>query len=78
VIETSGDAQNSCDLLKKIVFYVTVLAGDLAGNLDVAARGQRWQQVEFLKDEADLALAHLSPLRVGHPGKVVSVDQDAA
>src|SRR5437660_2180912 len=77
VIETSGDAQDGCDLLKKIVVYMTVFTGNLACNLNVAARSERGQQVEFLKDKTDFAFAHLGPLGVGHPGEIVSIDQNA-
>ena len=41
-------------------------------------RIERGQQVEFLKDESDLALAHAGAFAVGERGQVVAVEHDAA
>src|SRR5882762_8065985 len=54
------------------------IAGDVASDFDVGARVKRGQQVEFLKDETDFSLAHLSAFGIGKPGKVVTIDHDAA
>src|SRR5579859_2170339 len=76
MVEASGNTQHACDLLEEIAISMAILAGDLAGNFDVAACRERRQQIEFLEDKADLALAHVRALRVRHAGKVVAIDQD--
>ena len=57
---------------------VMVYAGDVARDLDVAFGGQRGQQVEFLKDEADFRAPQAGAVGVGQLGEVDAVDDDAA
>ena len=54
------------------------MSRDFNRNLDVRACIERRQQIEFLKHEADLALAHVGALRIGEHGKIVSVDDKMA
>ena len=54
------------------------VAGDFLRDRDVRARVERGQQVEFLEDESDLALAHAGALGVGERGQIVAVEHDAA
>ena len=45
---------------------------------DVRSRVQRRQQIEFLKHESDLALAHAGAFAVGECRQIVAVEHDAA
>src|SRR4051812_10387866 len=61
------------------IFFVdaAVLPCDLMRDLNVATGRKRRQQVEFLEDESYLALAQLSPLRIGETGDIDPVNKDA-
>ena len=53
-------------------------AGNVNGDLDIRARAQRGQKIEFLEDESDLALAQPGALAVGKGGEIHAVDGDAS
>ena len=57
---------------------VGVAAGELQRQEDVLARVEDRQQVEELKDEADVVAAQLGELAVVEPGEVDAVDHDRA
>jgi hypothetical protein len=42
----------------------------------LSARGQIWQQVEFLEHEADLVLAQFSTAAIGERGDILPADTD--
>ena len=50
------------------------VSGDLLRNGDVRTGVQRRQQVELLKYESDLALAHAGALGIGERGEIVAVE----
>ena len=72
-----GQAEQVGDAVEVRGIAVAV-AGDFLGHQDVRAGVERGQQVEFLEDEADLALAHAGAFRVGERGQVVAVEHHAA
>src|SRR5882672_12044634 len=76
MVKTSGDPQHLRDLVKKS-FVQAVSACDLAGNLNIALRGERGQKVEFLEDETDFLFAHFRALRVRELGKIGAINQHA-
>ena len=51
---------------------------DFPGDVDIGARIERGQQVEFLEYEANLALAHAGSFCVGERGQVVAVQHHTA
>ena len=59
-------------------FSVRAEVCDIVCDLDVAHRRERRQQVEALKDEANLGAAHLSPFGISETGEVSAVDQHGA
>src|SRR3984957_8488387 len=77
MIETAGYAEHVCKLLEQLLILRLVAAGDFPCDLDIVARGQSGQQIEFLKDKANLGLAQSGALGIAKPGKVDSVDQHA-
>ena len=56
----------------------SVRAGDIQRDINVGLRIEGGQQVEFLEDESDLALAQPGALGVGELRKVVAVNDDVA
>ena len=60
------------------MFIFIAEVGNLVGDLDVAHGAERGEQVEALKDEADLGAAHLGALGVGELREVYAVDADGA
>ena len=54
------------------------VAGNFLRDENVRARVERGQQIEFLEDESDLALAHAGALGVGERGQIVAIEHDAA
>src|SRR6185312_16892663 len=77
MFQASGHAQHFRYLLKEFRIG-SVAAGDLAGNLDVVARGERWQKIELLEDKTDFALAHRRALRIRKRGEVRAINEHAA
>ena len=57
---------------------VAVGAGNVQRDIDVGARVECGQQIEFLEDESDLAFAQLGALGIGELGEIVAVDDDVA
>ena len=53
-------------------------ARNIDGNFDIRARAERRQQIEFLEDEADFALAQSRPLAVRKARKIHAVDGHAS
>ena len=53
-------------------------AGNVISDLDIRLGIERWQQIELLEHEADLALAHACTFRIGKLGKVITIDDDAS
>ena len=60
------------------IFRRVAVPGNVARDLDIAFGGQRGQQVEFLKHEADLAAAKLVRPASDMCGEVDAVDEHAA
>src|SRR5215471_3762047 len=76
MIEPVSDAQQ----LRHVLFKVAVLAvssGNFTRDFNIVSGAESGQQVEFLEDEADLALAHVCAFGIGHLGKVVAINQHA-
>ena len=64
------------DALDVFVVAVSVAAaGDVAGDVDIALRSQRRQQVELLEDKTDFRFSHARPRRIGQRGEVDAIDQ---
>ena len=78
MIETAWDAQHIGEMIQQFFVLHTVATGDLAGDFDIAPRRQRGQQIELLKDEADLCFAQFGAPGVGQLGKIDAIDQDAS
>src|ERR1019366_8484989 len=74
--QTLVNAQQSRDSIDVFVVATPVaLAGNVAGDVDVALRGQGRQQVELLEDEANFRFAHSRARRVRQGCEVCAVDQ---
>jgi hypothetical protein len=82
VVETALDAEHLGEVgekgLVEIFLYGRAELGDVVGDFNVAHRGERWQEVEALEDEADFGATHFGALGVGESGEVHAVDQDGA
>ena len=63
-------------LLKYVGIANAVRAGDIERDINIRLRIQGRQQVEFLEDESDLALAQPGALGVGELREIVAVDDD--
>ena len=50
--------------------------GELERPGDVVPDRQSWKEIEALKDEADLAKTQVAQRLIGHPGKVLPLQQD--
>ena len=55
-----------------------VLVRDIAGDLDVVARGQGGQKIVFLENEPDGGFAQLGALGVGHAEQIAAGDVNGA
>ena len=82
MIEPAADTQQFSKVVQTLVIdrlLVRLVApADLVGNLDVAACGERRQQVELLEDKADFRLPHLRAFTVVERGEVDVINQDIA
>src|SRR5271166_1893767 len=75
MIEPLVDAQQFSDAMNTLALCRVIrFARDIARDLDVAFRGKRRQEVEFLKNEADFAAAKTGARAIGELGEVDAVD----
>src|ERR1700716_2811111 len=77
MLQTLGDAKHVGDLLQERGIGLAQ-TGDVNRDLDVRARAERRQKIEFLKHESDLALAQPGALAVGESGEIHAVDSNAS
>ena len=70
--------QQAHDFVELCGIANAVRAGDVERDINIRLRIQGRQQVEFLEDEPDLALAQPGALGVGELREVVAIDDDAA
>ena len=75
VLQAVGEAEHLGDDLKAV--RVKAVAVNVLRDGDVAAGVERRQQVEPLKNEADLVPPQLGAFGVAHGGQIVAVHQDA-
>src|SRR5215471_9009154 len=54
------------------------VSGDVGGNVNVGARAQRRQKIEFLEDESDFASAQPRTFTIRKTGEIDTIDDDAA
>src|SRR5271155_3157675 len=82
VIEAALDAEDVGEMVKELAVEglraVAAEVGDVVGDLDVAERGERGQQVEALEDEADAGATHFGAVGVGELGEVGAFDGDGS
>src|SRR3984957_10426412 len=78
MIETAGYTKHVGKVLQKLLVLRQVATGDLPRNFDIAPRRQGGQQIELLKHEANLRLTQHGALRIGQPGKIHAIDQNAS
>ena len=78
MIETPGNAEHIGKVGQELLVLRAMAGGDLARDLDVAARRQRGQQIELLKDKANLRLAQYGSPGVAQRGEIDAIDQNAA
>ena len=76
--QTLGQAEKIGDAVEVRGIAVAVAGNFAARSSILRTRVERRQQVEFLEDESDLALAHAGALGVGERGQVVAIEHDAA
>ncbi len=69
-------SQQAYDLVEVCGIANAVGAGNIKRDINIRLRAQRRQQIEFLEDESDLALAQPGALGVGELREVVAVDDD--
>ena len=77
MLQTLGDAEHPGDLLEERGIG-RGQAGNVNGDLDIRARAQRRQKIEFLEDESDFALAQPGALAVGKRREIHAIDGDAS
>ena len=77
MLQALGDAQHLGDFLQERGIGLAQ-AGDVNRDLDVRARAERRQKIEFLEHESDLALAQPRALAVGKRGEIHAVDGNAS
>src|ERR1700676_2049886 len=77
VIQASGQAQQLYNL-GELRIHRTVPVRDMPRDFNVIARGQRGQQVVFLKNEPNRRFTQFRPLGVRQTEQVVSIQLDAA
>src|ERR1700744_5076140 len=82
MIQASVNSQQFCQLSEELLIQrrlrpFALPAADLIGYLNVVASRQRWQQIELLEDEADLAATHGGTFGVRQIGEVDAVNQNA-
>src|SRR5260370_3054419 len=77
MLQTLGDAKHVGDPLQERGIRLAQ-TGDVNGDLDVRARAERRQKIEFLEHESDLALAQPGAFAVGKGGEIHAVDSNAS
>src|SRR5438552_3788576 len=78
MIQPLFQPQQFYDAVEVSLVAAAVASRDIDGNLNIRARAQRRQQVEFLEDESDLALAHFGAFRIRELREIVAIDEDVA
>ena len=78
VVETALNGEQIAEPVEVLPVQRLFAAAYGVGNFDIAHGGERWEQVEFLKDEADTVFAQAGALGVVQCGKIHAVNDDAA
>jgi hypothetical protein len=78
MVESARDVQQPGEMGEKLLVDRFGAGRDLVSDLDIAARGKRGEQIEFLKDEADARAAHAGALSIAEVGEVDAADENFA
>ena len=78
MVEALVDAEQLGDVAEVLGVADGGVAGNVKSDADVVTRGERGQEIEFLKDETDLLATEVGTLGVCGMGKVGAIDQHAS
>ena len=78
MVEAAGDVEQLGKAGKELRVHGLGALGDLVGDFNVGASGERGKEVELLEDESDAGAAHFGPLGIGEGREVDAADENAA